>query len=36
MAIGLRRDLHANERFALRLHFAGAGWLPVVVEVRPV
>jgi copper(I)-binding protein len=36
MAIGLRHDLHPNERFALRLHFARAGWKTVTVEVRPI
>jgi len=24
--LGLRHDLHPNERFPLHLHFAGAGW----------
>jgi hypothetical protein len=36
MAIGLRHDLHPNEHFALRLHFAKAGWQTVRVEVRPI
>jgi copper(I)-binding protein len=36
MAIGLRHDLHPNERFPLRLHFAGAGWTNVTVRVRPI
>jgi copper(I)-binding protein len=36
MAIGLHHDLHANERFALQLHFAQAGWQPVTVAVRPM
>jgi periplasmic copper chaperone A len=36
MAIGLQHDLHPGERFALRLHFARAGWKPVTVEVRPI
>ena len=36
MAIGLRRDLHANERLPLRLHFARAGWIAVTVSVRPI
>jgi copper(I)-binding protein len=36
MLIGLHHDLHANETFPLRLHFAHAGWLPVNVRVRPI
>jgi hypothetical protein len=36
MAIGLRHDLHPNERFPLQLHFAAAGWKTVSVEVRPI
>lgn len=36
MAIGLRRDLHPNERFPVRLHFARAGWASVTVTVRPI
>ena len=36
MAIGLHRDLQANGHFALQLHFAKAGWLPVTVFVRPM
>jgi len=36
MAIGLRHDLHAGERFLLRLHFAAHGWTTVTVTVRPV
>jgi periplasmic copper chaperone A len=36
MVIGLRHDLHPNERFTLRLHFADAGWKTVPVEVRPI
>jgi copper(I)-binding protein len=36
MAIGLRRDLQAGERFPLRLHFASAGWTTVTVAVRPI
>lgn len=36
MAIGLRHDLHANERFTVQLHFKSAGWLPVTVRVRPI
>ena len=36
MAIGLRHDLHPNERFALQLHFASAGWTTVTVRVRPI
>lgn len=36
MAIGLRHDLHPNERFPLQLHFAAAGWTTVTVFVRPI
>jgi hypothetical protein len=36
MAIGLRHDLHPNERFALQLHFATAGWTTATVDVRPI
>jgi copper(I)-binding protein len=36
MAIGLRHDLHPNERFRLQLHFARAGWMSVGVLVRPI
>ena len=36
MAIGLRHDLHPNERFPLQLHFATAGWRTVTVRVRPI
>jgi copper(I)-binding protein len=36
MAIGLRSDLHPNERFTVQLHFAKAGWKAVSVFVRPV
>jgi copper(I)-binding protein len=36
MAIGLRRDLHPNERFPLQLHFASAGWKTITVFVRPI
>jgi copper(I)-binding protein len=36
MAIGLRNDLHPNERFTVQLHFAKAGWQTVRVFVRPV
>jgi copper(I)-binding protein len=36
MAIGLRRDLHPNDRFPLQLHFATAGWTTVTVRVRPI
>ena len=36
MAIGLHRDLHANERFPLRLHFIRAGWTTITVRVRPI
>jgi copper(I)-binding protein len=36
MAIGLKHDLHPGERFALRLHFAKAGWRTVSVRVRPI
>jgi periplasmic copper chaperone A len=36
MAIGLRHDLHPNERFPLQLHFAGAGWTSLTVLVRPI
>lgn len=36
MVIGLRHDLHPNERFALRLHFARAGWFNLIVTVRPI
>jgi copper(I)-binding protein len=34
MLIGLRRELHQNERFPLRLHFARAGWQSLTVAVR--
>lgn len=34
MAIGLRHDLHAGERFPLQLHFARAGWVRATVSVR--
>ncbi len=36
MAIGLRHDLHPNERFPLQLHFAVSGWTSVTVDVRPI
>jgi periplasmic copper chaperone A len=36
MLIGLKHDLHANERFLLQLHFARAGWQTVRVTVRPI
>lgn len=36
MAIGLHHDLQAGEHFAVQLHFAKAGWLPVTVLVRPM
>jgi copper(I)-binding protein len=36
MAIGLRNDLHPNERFTVQLHFAKAGWKTVRAFVRPV
>jgi periplasmic copper chaperone A len=36
MAIGLHHDLHANERFAVQLHFKSAGWMTVTVRVRPI
>lgn len=36
MAIGLRHDLHQNERFPLQLHFARAGWKSISVTVRPM
>lgn len=36
MAIGLRHDLHPNERFPLQLHFAAAGWTSASVVVRPI
>jgi hypothetical protein len=34
MLIGLRRDLHQNQRFPLSLHFARAGWERLTVAVR--
>jgi copper(I)-binding protein len=34
MAIGLRHDLHPNERFPLQLHFAVGGWKSVIVTVQ--
>jgi periplasmic copper chaperone A len=36
MAIGLRHDLHPNERFPVQLHFATAGWTAATVLVRPI
>jgi copper(I)-binding protein len=36
MLVGLRRDLHANDVFSLRLHFARAGWVPLQVRVRGI
>lgn len=34
MLVGLKHELHVNETFPLRLHFARAGWLVVRVRVR--
>lgn len=34
MLIGLRHDLHANQTFPIRLHFAHAGWVAATVHVR--
>jgi copper(I)-binding protein len=36
MLIGLRNDLHSNQTFPLRLHFARAGWIVTIVRVRPM
>jgi periplasmic copper chaperone A len=36
MLIGLRHDLHADQTFPLRLHFAHAGWVEVSVHVQPI
>jgi copper(I)-binding protein len=34
MLIGLRHDLQVGQHFTIRLHFAGAGWVDVPVEVK--
>jgi copper(I)-binding protein len=34
MLIALHGDLHANQTFPLRLHFAHAGWVVTTVHVR--
>lgn len=36
MLIGLHHDLHADQTFPLRLHFADAGWIATTVHVRPM
>jgi copper(I)-binding protein len=36
MLVGLRRDLHQNDRFDVRLHFVHAGWRTATVVVRPI
>ncbi len=36
MLIGLVHDLHAGQRFPIRLHFVRSGWIATTVTVRPI